>query len=765
MAIVALAALGARGAAGAPEPLPKDIVTPEGVLLRLEQVEMDQVVDLYSRITDRVVLPAPDLKGKITIINRHRIKPLEAARLIESAFELQGWTMIPSKKATRLVKSKDAVKRMVPMIMVVPRSERELANTSRIQTHLVALKYATGEDVKTLISPLLSNDGTIQLNHRTNLLVITEVGTNMSRLLALIAKVDRPLNKEEETFDCVQLHHVAPKKMVEDVKEYFKGTTLTFLPNERLNLLVLSGRRLDVDRAAQVIRQLDRPVDPEQTVNQIVRIRYAKATDVAELVSKLYKNRLDQPPPSFSVNSDKASNTLIVTGPPELRAEVARLIDQVDKRYDQVLLKALVGEVSSKPTRTLGVQWEYLRNATDLAQNFGSIYPSTDMTPLRTGTVGIRYSVIHPSGYSHFVNALELTKGFTVVASPQIAVATNKTATFKVIDQVPVQTAERTSDNSNVTVRSNDFKEVGLTLKATPAITPNKEVSLDLDFTFSEVGNRDAIFHNFTFVTRQTQTSVIIADEHTLVIAGLMRRDHNRTETRVPWLGRMPVLGPLFRNRSDENSKQELLVLLTPTIMETPEESEQIARAYQNHSFSKAANPSFVRSTRESVAYMKDLTKVHAPVNGAAGHEDPAKAPSGPPAGVTTPSASAAAGAGAATARSRETDAVRDLEARLDARRLERERLLGQLRARSGKPGTTALPPVSPPAVIGAKPQIAPVAAAMPIAAASPDGSRKGGRRFGQRIRGFLDFLKSGPAPRSRCRVAVTTDEPTTARQ
>jgi general secretion pathway protein D len=582
--------------------VPPDTVTSEGVLLRLDDVEMGKVIDLYSRITGKILIPSPDLKGKVSIINRERLKPAEAARLIESALELQGWMMIPQGKVIKLVKSRDAVKRLLPT--VEPRSEQLLQNLNRMQTFLVPVRYVKGEDVRTLISPLLSNEATIQFNERTNLLIITEVGTNMARLLELIHKVDRPLSAEEDTFESVQLRHVDPKKMMDDITAYARTTTLKFLPNERLQMLVVNGKRQDVQKARQLITLLDRPVDAAQNVNLIIKIKYAKADEIADLVQKLYKNRAEAPPPTFSVNSDKPSNTVILTGPPQLRAEIAELVNQIDTRYKQVLLKVLIGEVNNMPTRQLGVQWEYLKEATNVAQNFTGVLGSAqDLDARRRATIGLRYSVLHPTAYSHFINALETSDNFNVLASPQITVASNKTATFKVADQVPIQTANRISDNSNVQVQSNDFKEAGLMLKVQPSITPDDEVSLDLDFTFSEVGARDPVFQNPTFATRETKTTVLVKDDHTLILAGLMRRDHTRAESRTPFFGRLPLLGPLFRLRNDTNLKQEIVVLLTPTVLNTNTEADLITDAYIHRTGHVGAHSSFARSFDESLHF------------------------------------------------------------------------------------------------------------------------------------------------------------------
>lgn len=587
--------------------LPKDVITPAGILLRFDQADLTQVVDLYGRITERVIIPAPDLKGKITILNRARVDRATAARLIESALELQGYVVIPEGNVAKLVRTRDAVKRMLPTVVTAGRSPA-LAGVNRMQTHVVPLKRSKAEDVKNLISPLLSNEGTIQTNPRTNVLVVTEVGTNMARLLELVDLADRPLSREEDFVQTVELKFVDPKKMVADIKDYFKDTTLTYLPNDRLQLLVISGRRPDVEKAATIVQQLDRPLQASHIANQIIRVQYAKATDIADLVLRLYKGRADAPPPTFSVNADKVSNTVILTGPPDLRAEIARVIEQVDVRYDQVLLKFLIGEVNNRPSRDLGVQWQYLRDATEIINDAGSIGASVDRSALRTATPGFRYSVIHPNGYSHFIQAIENTGAIDILAAPQVSVANNKTAILNIGDRVPVVTAQRVSDNSNTIVNQNEFVDTGITVKATPAITPGREVSLDLDFKFSEVGVQLSQNVNPTFSNRQAMTNVLIKDEHTLVIGGLMRRDHGRNEQRVPFFGRLPVLGPFFRLRRDRNLKQELILLLTPTIIETSPEADRVADAYKANAFKKGSHSSYRQSFQDELKYLEHLS-------------------------------------------------------------------------------------------------------------------------------------------------------------
>jgi general secretion pathway protein D len=493
--------------------------------------------------------------------------------------ELQGWTFIPEGKTVKVVKSKDAVKRMVPMLS--PTSEAQLSGVSRMQTHLVALRHVKGEDIKSLISPLLSNDGTIQLNERTNLMVITEVSTNMARLLELIEKVDRPLTAQEEAVDSIELKHVAPNKMMDTVKEYFKTTTLRFLPDERLQVLVVTGRQQEVAKALKMVRHLDRPVRADQVENQILSIQYAKAPEVAALIEKLYKGRADAPPPTFSVNADKDSNSLILTGPPELRSEIAALIARIDIRYKQVMLKVLIGELNVTPEMTLGVQWSHLLGSLNsLTQDFGAI-GRTDAT---TSAAGLKFNYIRPRDYSAFLQALETNTAFNVLASPQIMVSNNKPAMFKVGRKEPVQTGERISQGNDV-VRSNEFVDVGLTLNATPSITPDGDVALDIDLQFSDNVGTSGISQNPIFSNREAKTSVIVKDEHTLIIAGLMRTDLNRTDNQVPVLGNLPVVGSLFRRRQQKNLKQELIVLITPTVIERPQQADVLTGNYKDEAF------------------------------------------------------------------------------------------------------------------------------------------------------------------------------------
>lgn len=594
--VLACAALGAGGPTLAQLPeagtsLSGDVITTAGVMLRFEQVDLRTAADLYSRVTNRIVLPAPDMEGKVTILNRTRVSQDEAARLIEAALELRGWTIIPEGRIARLVRARDAVKRRIPTVS--GQSGEPLARVNRIQTHLIPLKQARASKVQGMLSPLLSNDGNIIVDERTNLLVVTEVSSNMARLLGLIGQVDRPLDESERSIRRISLKHLAPGKMIETIRDYFKDTSLRYLPDERLQNLVLSGRERDVEEAARLIGEIDLPVPEEQIHNQVFPIQYAKATEVAALVSKLYKERVDQPPPTFSINADPPSNSVILTGPPELREEIRGLIADLDQRYRQVVLKVLIGEVSTPEgghSRTFGIEWAHLLgNAarSELAQDFGAIGASAGRSNPGTGTAGLRYSLLRPASYSVFVQALDARSDFRTLASPHITVANNKPAEFRVGRQVPVQTAERISDNSNTTIRSSEFRDVVLGLTATPQITARREVALHLELQFNEQLGRDPVLNNPIFSTREVKTDVIVADEHTLILGGLIRNDFKETRSEVPGLARLPVIGRLFRRTNRDRPRQELLVMLTPTILETSGEADRVTERYDREWFGR----------------------------------------------------------------------------------------------------------------------------------------------------------------------------------
>jgi general secretion pathway protein D len=285
----------------------------------------------------------------------------------------------------------------------------------------------------------------------------------------------------------------------------------------------------------------------------------------------------------ISITPDKATNSLVIMASPSDYRSIVNVIQKLDKRRRQVFVQAVIAEVSMDKLKDLGVQWSLLGAASDgkYASVAGAYDPQGTLSQIATilsavatsgGSLALPTST--PANFGVILHALNSNGAVNVLSNPTIMTSDNKEAEIFVGENVPFVTSS-TSYNTGVAQTSNiERKDTGITLKITPQISEGEYVKLDIYQEISAV--KDALNKgaaaDITTTKRSAKTSVVVKDNQTIVIGGLIQDSDTETITKVPFLGDIPGLGWLFKTSSKERKKTNLLILLTPRIMKGAEE-------------------------------------------------------------------------------------------------------------------------------------------------------------------------------------------------
>jgi type IV pilus assembly protein PilQ len=329
-------------------------------------------------------------------------------------------------------------------------------------------------------------------------------------------------------------------------------------------------------------------VQLEPLTDAIIAVNYAKAADVVKNL-----DRLKTPGrPDVSIFVDDRTNKLIIR---ETEASVARmrvLLRELDRPTPQVLIEARIVEAKRSFTQSLGIEWGFLGNA-QMANlqnpNPVSLFTSSVGTTLQVPTTSIPLSISMPAtdptasvgiiANSLFggrlalgtrISAGESEQKLRVLSAPKVATADNQEAEIKQGTQVPYTTI----DSSGRTVIA--FQDAFIRLKVTPHITNDGRIAMKVEAEKSAQGTRIDYAGGFAFPidTSKATTNILVTNGATIVLGGLLQSNEGWTENRVPWISKVPVLGSLFKSTSiGPDSKTELLIFLTPTILEEPRTS------------------------------------------------------------------------------------------------------------------------------------------------------------------------------------------------
>lgn len=275
-------------------------------------------------------------------------------------------------------------------------------------------------------------------------------------------------------------------------------------------------------------------------------------------------------------------NAVMVIAPPEYRNSVATLIASLDKPGRQVLLSAIVAEISSDDSLQLGLRWGSGTLSTTNPDN------SISVGNAATGTAnGWAESIFNTSVLNTTVNinallsALAQKTAVSILSEPKLFTSDNQEAEFFDGQDIPFITNTQTNTQGNGVIQSFDYRAVGIQLRIRPRITPKREVDLRVNMELSSIVPGQTLFGGFIVDRRETTTQLIIGDRQTIVVSGILRSEDSSIVRKIPLLGDIPLLGELFKSRDKTKTTTELLIFITPMVIENPDEADEVNKPFR----------------------------------------------------------------------------------------------------------------------------------------------------------------------------------------
>jgi general secretion pathway protein D len=274
-------------------------------------------------------------------------------------------------------------------------------------------------------------------------------------------------------------------------------------------------------------------------------------------------------------------NAVMIIAPPEYRNSVATLISSLDKPGRQVLLSAIVAEISRDDSLAFGLRW-----------GSGTLSPTSPDNSITVGTNAtgtandFARSIFDTSVLESKVNvnvllsALAQKTNVAILSEPKIFTSDNQEAEFFDGQDIPFVTNTQTNTQGNL-VQSFDYRAVGIQLRIRPRITPRREVDLRVNLELSSIVPGQTLFGGFVVDRRETTTQLIIGDRQTIVVSGILRSEDSDIVRKFPLLGDIPLLGELFKSREKTKTTTELLIFITPMVIENPDEADEVNKPFR----------------------------------------------------------------------------------------------------------------------------------------------------------------------------------------
>lgn len=589
-------------------------------------VDIATVVKFISDITHKNFVFDERVKGTITIIAPSKLSVDEAFNLFTSVLELKGFTIIQSGKVYKIVPIAEAKQFGTEIV-----SEGKSTISDAYITRLIPLHFISSANAVNFLRPIISKDGHIASFGPSNMLMIVDSTANIAKVIEILENIDKPGVEEPEIVLLKYANAEDVAKVISEAyslgsKSKTSSTRIqrpvgvgsavsvgeekaTVFADVRLNAIVLLADKQEREAIKRIIALLDIPLPEATSKINVYFLEYADATELVEVIEDMIsgisprKARAGtqpvrtpfEPGGEISITADKATNSLVIVASPADYQSLLQVIKQLDIRRKQVYVEAMIVEASIDNLRELGTQWRITAekdNEPVFISGFGTMDTAalqtvlTGLTGITAGGMGnfldvpistideegnVVTSTLTIPGFSALFSLSEFKGSINVLSTPQILTSDNQEAEIVVGENVPFISQREADPTRTISVFSTvERQDVGIILRITPQITEGDFVRLDIYQEISSLKDDSetvAIAVGPSITKRSTKTTVVVKDNQTVVIGGLMEERVEENVRKVPILGDIPLLGWLFKSKSREKNKINLLVFLSPHII------------------------------------------------------------------------------------------------------------------------------------------------------------------------------------------------------
>ncbi|SEA62893.1 general secretion pathway protein D [Desulfuromusa kysingii] len=598
------------------------------ISLDIKDIEITELIKTISELTGKNFLFDESVKGKVTIVTPEVMTLDEIYQLFLTVLNVKGYTLIPSGKVNKIVSVKNARQENLPL-----RYSSAGSNSEQFITRLVRLDYLDVDTVaNSVLAPLMPATGNIIAYPKTNTLILTESAATIERLVKILKQLDQPdlagdmVSFQLKYADATEVAQICTEILAEKATStrsskksnlsISAGTSSKIIPYTRTNSLIVLADEESLERIKNLLPLLDRELSEEKSNINIYSLENADAETLAETLNQILSgikaetttkaagtknNTTPLSSTPVSITADTPTNSLIINAQYADYNVIKNIIKGLDIKRKQVYVEALILEISMDATRELGAS---LSGAVDLGNdslllgtsnlNSGStslsdLSSSSDSSLLSSAIDGLLLgglfnpiTVTGTDGEDFYVPAIsalidisENNDDVNILSAPRLLTSNNKEATIVVGANVPIITEILTDSSSLSQSVSVERQDVALTLRFTPQIIEDNLVKLDI---FQEITGLISTSDELgpTLSKRQIQNTILAQSNHTVVLGGLIGTDSQETVSKVPILGDIPGLGWLFKHTNRTDQKTNLLIFITPSIINSQQDLVKI---------------------------------------------------------------------------------------------------------------------------------------------------------------------------------------------
>ena len=544
------------------------------VTLNLKNAELLTFIETVSQATGKNFIIDPQVQGKVNVISSTEIDNEELYHLFLSVLRVHGYIAVEGDDFTKILPQSN-----------LKENSSFISSTSNdiIVTTTIAIVNVPANQLVPVLRPIISQYGLLAAYTPSNSIVVTDTQANITRLNKVIAELDKEI---DDDYEVIALKNSSAEEIAQVIKSLFPDNQatipLTLAVDKSNNQIIVGGAPAKRLKVRFLVKELDK-VQNKEGETSVVYLRYANASEILPILQNivtLVDDSNDAATESIktSIQADESTNAIIITASISSTNNIKNVIRLLDIRKAQVLIEAIIVEISSSDANELGIQWLAKGGSGIGLTNFNGAIPA-----LLSATTGDASNIANAlnkgvsfatgsfdssdnSGFGGILNALAGSGKANILSTPSIVTLDNEEAMIMVGQEVPFITNTEIKSVGSNPFQNFERKDVGLTLTVKPQINEGDTIKLDIE---QEISNILPGSNASDLVTskRKINTSVMVSNNKILVLGGLMDDTVIDSESKVPWFGDLPILGDAFTYKTKKTEKRNLLIFIRPTIL------------------------------------------------------------------------------------------------------------------------------------------------------------------------------------------------------
>ncbi len=597
---------------------PLSALSQDAFVLNYEDADIKKVSQDIARFAKKTIILDPRVKGKITIYSNASLNSDQVWDVYLRTIQVNGFSSVADNGVVRIVPENEAT-----------RDENDVNDEKgNFLTSVIPLVNRSAAEILPMIKPITGRQSHLSSIPSINSILIVDRLSNVERIRALLKDLDKDNSAKISIIKLDNLSSIEAVRILEKLKAQNNPTINNFvaIPFSPSNSVILSANSTITSNIQKTLTSLDADVKADKSID-VIYLKYAKAEDISTILNSV-SDRFAASPDGIKtvITHHEKTNSLIVSSEESNLPGIRNLISKLDIRRAQVLVEAIIVELSETAAQNLGIETLYtgdgevpigitsydVGSGPDLLAIAGSAASDgADATLSQLATSSLLGSQGLVAGFGDFTGAGNFAGILTAVANdqnsnilstPSVIAMDNTESKLLIGQEIPITTGESLGSSNVNAFRTTSREEVGIKLTVTPQINEGSSVILRIEQEVSSVAGTYASGVDLITNNRTIETTVLADNGQIIVLGGLIDEDIQENISKVPLLGSLPVLGKLFQSSSTQVIKKKLFVFIRPTILIDSDSINELSA--EKYNFIKAR-----QLTRDSDINLIDLTE------------------------------------------------------------------------------------------------------------------------------------------------------------